>query len=199
MAKEVPSLLSSFPSISPMQPSLNMPSAWSRMDPHRERWGKSIYLFTLCSWSWESKHPNLLSLRFLLPGENQVTWILHYQLECLQSPSSLPLPVGCNFLTGNRLSITVRLRGQDEADSALQGFRVQAWPVSFASSWLPQWVLESSRLMRLRLRGFAALSGKVELSFCGVCGLSWWDVRLELLVKVFVSPWGNLSEALRSG
>ena len=52
--------------------------------------------------------------------------------------------------------------------------------------------------MRLRLRGFAALSGRVELSFCGVRGLSWWDVRLELLVKVFVSPWGNLSKALRS-
>ena len=53
--------------------------------------------------------------------------------------------------------------------------------------------------MRLRLGAFAAPSGKVVVSFCGICGLSWWGISLEPLVTVFVSSWGTLSKALSSG
>lgn len=147
----------------------------------------------------ENKHLNILSLKFFLPGENQMARILHYPLECLWSPSSLPLPVCFNFPMGNHLSILVSLCGQGEADCALQGFRIHAWPISFPSSWLPQWGLDANRLVRCRLGAFAALSGKGVISFCGICGLSWWDISLELRVKVFVSSQGNLSKALSSG
>lgn len=144
----------------------------------------------------ENKHLNILSLKFFLPGENQMARILHYPLECLWSPSSLPLPVCFNFPMGNHLSILDSLCGQGEA---LQGFRIHAWPISFPSSWLPQWGLDANRVVRRRLGAFAVLSGKGVISFCGICGLSWWDISLELRVKVFVSSQGNLSKALSSG